>query len=391
MLTELQAKNAKQKDKRYMLFDSEGLYLEVTPNGTKSWRFRYKVEGKEHKLTLGRYPVFSLKEAREVRNDMRKKLAMGEDVAAPGKAAGVVFEDLYDEYLRRKCLPTLSETRIKSIRQKIVRHVLPRVGRKPVNDINEVQMLDLLRAIEGMGFKTTAHSVRGICGQIFRFGIAAGKCGRDPTAALQGALTPIKTEHRARLQGKENIGALLRAIDEYKGVVVRSALQLEAYLFLRPKEIRSLEWSEVEWGDRLIRIPAEKMKMKKEHLVPLARQSLKLLEDMKPVTGHGRFVFPSPRTPSGSRCLSDAALLSALRRMGYTKDEMCVHGFKGIASTELYESGKWSPDAIERQLAHVEGNSVKAAYSYAQYLDERREMMQWWGDYLNKLKTDDRT
>jgi integrase len=265
-------------------------------------------------------------------------------------------------------------------------HALPRLGDKLADEIDELILLDALRAIEAQGKYETAHIVRGICGQVFRYGIAAGKCRRDPSIALKGALQAQNTQHRARVQGKENIGALLRAIEGYRGYTVRYALTLQAHVFLRPRESSSLEWSDVSWDDAQLRIPSGRMKMRREHIVPLSSQVIELLEEMKTVSGHGRYIFPSRLAPKGDKPITIETMLSALRRLGYAKEEMTVHGFRGIAATELYESGKWSGDAIERQLAHVEGNSVKAAYSYAQYLDERRAMMQWWSDYLDTLR-----
>jgi len=340
-------------------------------------------------VTLGKYPDFSLRETRDMRNDIRKKASMGETpltMKRRDEAKGVTFAELFKEYMEKKVLPGMSKARIKGVRGKIGCHVIPRIGDRLVEEIDEPILLDVLRAIEKQEKIETAHAVKGICGQVFRYGIAAGKCRRDPSAALKGALQPRKVQHRARVQGKDNIAALMRAISDYKGFVVQCALLFEAYVFLRPNETRSLEWGEVDLKERLIRIPPEKMKMRKEHIVPLSSQVVSLLEELKTVTGHGRYVFPSSRTPNGSRCINDMTLLAAIRRMGYEKADMTIHGFRGIAATELYESGRWSGDAIERQMAHIEGNSVKAAYSYAQHLDERREMLQWWADYLDALR-----
>jgi integrase len=388
-LTELQVKNAKPKEKRYMLADGECLYIEVLPSGKKSWRMRHFADGGEKLLTLGGYPDFSLKEARDMRNDARERASLGEapfTMKQRNGAKEATFAELFKEYMDKKVLPKMSRARIKGIQGKMNCHALNRIGDMPVGEIDEVVLLDVIRAIETQGKIETAHSVRGICGQIFRYGIATGKCGRDPSAALKGALQPKVVQHRARVQGKGEIGGLMRSIGEYKGFIIRNALLFQAYALLRPGETCSVEWGEVGLQEKTIRIPAEKMKMRKEHIVPLPSQAVSLLEGLKPVTGHGGYVFPCHRTPNGSRHVSTEAMLAAIRRMGYAKDEMSVHGFRGIAATELYESGKWSGDAIERQLAHVEGNSVKAAYSYAQHLDERREMMQWWADYLDELK-----
>jgi integrase len=245
--------------------------------------------------------------------------------------------------------------------------------------------------LEGHGTIETAHRVHQIIGQIFRYGVATGRATRDPSADLRGALQAVKEKHFASITDTKQLGGLLRAIDSYTGsITVRVALQLQAYVFVRPGELRHAEWSELalESDKKEWRIPAEKMKMKQYvHVVPLSIQAISLFERMKDISGHGRYIFPSARTRSGSRPLSDAALVAALRAMGYSGEEMSAHGFRHTASTLLNESGLWSGDAIERQLAHVDRNRVRAVYNAAEYLPERRRMMQWWADYLDELKS----
>jgi integrase len=322
-----------------------------------------------------------------MRSDVRKRAFMGEDVVKKKQAPRkFTFAELFEEYLKNRVIPNHGEGRAKSLRQRMKNHALPRIGDEPADEIDETLLLEVLRSIEAQEKYETAHIIRGACGQVFRYGISAGKCLRDPSAALKEALHARNVQHRARIQGKSNIGALMRAIDGYCGHTVKSALKMQAYLFLRPRELASLEWTDVSWGETLIRIPPGRMKMKREHLVPMSRQVVEILETMREVSGHGRYVFPASVSRKGDRHMSMQAMLTALRRMGYAREEMTVHGFRGIAATELYESGKWSGDAIERQLAHVDGNSVRAAYSYAQYLDERRMMMQWWSDYIDSLR-----
>jgi Integrase len=384
-LTETQIKNAKAALKRYSLHDNEGLYLEIQPSGVKTWRYRVYGEKKERKLTIGRYPDFSLKEAREKRNELRKKLAFGESLENAAQKV-ITFGDLYREFVDHKMRPAYSEDHINTTSLRMNKHVLPFIDKTPVEQIDEPKMLELLRRVETFGYAETARKLRGICGQVFRYGIATGRLSRDPTSALVGALKPPTKEHHARVEGREKIGLLLRNIASYSSPITRYALLFIAYTFVRSKEARLAEWSEIDWTERLWNIPKGKMKARRPHIVPLSDQALSILETLRPDTGHGRYIFPSMRTPSGSKPMSPQALLGAIRNMGYETGEMTVHGLRGIAATELYESGMWGGDAIERQMAHVEGNSVKAAYSYAQYLDERRRMMQWWADYLDDLR-----
>jgi integrase len=369
-----------------MLPDGDCLYLEILKSGMKSWRMRYFTGGKETTLTLGRYPGLSLKEARSARNDMKKQTASGGPLKPKVEPKGATFAELFEEYLKNRVLPIREEARAIAVRRRMNNHALPRLGGIPADEIDEMVLLGVIRAIEAQGKYETAHIIRGTCGQVFRYGISAGKCKHDPSAALKDALHVRNTKHRARIQGKENIGALMRAIEGYGGHTVRYALMLQAYMFLRPRELASLEWNDISWGESLIRIPAGRMKMRREHIVPMSKQVAEILKELKNVSGHGKYIFTSRLSPKGDKHMSIETMLTALRRMGYAREEMTIHGFRGIAATELYESSLWSGDAIERQLAHVEGNSVKAAYSYAQYLNERREMLQWWADFLDGLK-----
>ena len=246
------------------------------------------------------------------------------------------------------------------------------------------ELLRVIQKVEQRGALDTAHRVQQIASRVFRYGVATGRCPRDPTADLRGALPPVRSNHFAAITHPKEIGALLRVIADYRGAeVTRCALKLAPLVFVRPGELRQAEWAEMQLDQAEWRIPAKKMKMKRDHIVPLSTQSIAILEDIQPLTGSGRYVFPSVLTPT--RPMSENTVNSALKRLGYTKEEMTGHGFRSMASTLLNENG-WSADAIERQLAHVEGNSVRAAYNYADYLDERRRMMQWWGDYLVKLK-----
>ncbi|MCL2009681.1 MAG: site-specific integrase [Synergistaceae bacterium] len=244
----------------------------------------------------------------------------------------------------------------------------------------------LLRRLEDRGIIDTAHRVMNYCSQIFRYAVATGRAERDPTADLRGALQPLKSKHRAAITEPAKIQQLLRAMDAFDGTyIVKCGLWFSAYTFVRPGEIRQAEWKEFNLEDAEWKISEKKMKMRRPHIVPLAKQVIELLESLKPLTGHGTYVFPSLRSSKGTQPMSENTILYALRRMGFSDDEMCAHGFRGMASTRLNEQG-WHPDVIERQLAHVERNSVRAAYNHAEYLPERRKMMQTWADYLDSLK-----
>jgi integrase len=272
---------------------------------------------------------------------------------------------------------------------RVRKYILPYLGNYHPDEITVPMLLSVIRSIESRGTFETAHIVHNILGQIMRYAVHTGRASRDISADLRGALLPVPERHFASITDTKKLGALLKAIDGYNGsVTVRSALSLLAYTFVRPGELRAAEWIELdansekqEW-----RIPAEHTKMKRLHIVPLSSQAFQLFEKMRDISGHGRCIFPSARTRSGSRPMSDNALVAALRSMGYTGDEMTAHGFRHTASTLLNESGLWSGDVIERQLAHVDRNRVRAVYNAAEYLSERRRMMQWWADYLDELK-----
>ncbi len=244
----------------------------------------------------------------------------------------------------------------------------------------------MIRTIEARGHTDLAHRITQICSQVFRYGISTGRCTMDPSGGLRGALQTHVARHQASIIDPQKIGQLLRDIEQYPGLIVREAMLFQAYTFVRPGEVRHAEWSEIDANKKEMRIAAEKMKMRRPHIVPLSSQSLAILERIKPKTGHGQYIFPSRNRLSGDAPMSENAVTAALRRMRYRSGEMTAHGFRSMASTRLYESGLWPGDAIERQLAHVEGNAVKAAYNYADHLQIRRDMMQWYADYLDRLR-----
>jgi integrase len=389
-LTELGIKQAKPQEKEYMLHDDRGLYLLVKPAGGKYWRLRYWQNSKETKMSLGVYPTVTLKEAREKRNELRKGISNGIDPKEAQRTTQnqpqELFEEITNEWFFKKVKSVRAESHYSKVWSRVERFVLPVFGKRSIRDITASEILMLLRRLEDRGIIDTAHRVMNYCSQIFRYAVATGRAERDPTADLRGALQPLKSKHRAAITDPVKIQQLLRAMDAFDGTyIVKCGLWFSAYTFVRPGEVRHAEWKEFDLEGAEWKIPSEKIKMKRPHIVPLAKQVIELLKSLKLMTGHGPYVFPSLRSSKGTQPMSENTILYALRRMGFSEDEMCAHGFRGMASTRLNEQG-WHPDCIERQLAHVEGNSVRAAYNYAEYLPERRKMMQTWADYLDSLK-----
>jgi integrase len=389
-LTDTAARNAKPGDKTRKLSDEKGLYLEITPRGGRYWRLKYRFGGREKRLALGVYPDVSLKDARERRDEARKLLANGVDPGEMKKAAkrstaeasANSFEAVAREWYA-KFSPAWTESHGGRILHRLERDIFPWLGTRPISQITASELLTALRRIENRGAVETAHRAMQNCGQVFRYAVATGRAERDPTGDLRGALPPVKEKHHASITDPKAIGGLLRAMESYEGnLITRCALRLAPLVFVRPGELRKAEWSEVDLDAAEWRIPAERMKMREQHIVPLSRQAVAILEELKPLTGRGRYLFPGART--NGRPMSENTVNAALRRLGYGKNEMTGHGFRSMASTLLNEQG-WHRDAIERQLAHAERNAVRAAYNYAEHLPERRRMMQAWADYLDTL------
>jgi integrase len=332
-----------------------------------------------------------LVEAREKRDAAKKMIANGIDPAQTRKVQkSIQIEQAENSFeaVAREWHGKYSSNWADSHATKIIRrfelYIFPWLGSRPIAEITPPELLAALRKIESKGILETAHRAQQNCGQVFRYAIATGRAERDPSADLRGALTPAKHERMATITEPKKIGELLRAIDGYEGTpVAKCALKLAPFVFVRPGELRHAEWSEIDLDSAEWRIPAEKMKMKDPHIVPLSSQALEVLTEILLITGKGQYVFPSVRT--NARPMSENTVLAALRRMGFTKEEMSGHGFRAMASTVLHEQG-WPSDVIERQLAHAERNSIKAAYNHAQHLPERRKMMQAWADYLETLK-----
>jgi len=377
MLTELQVKSAKAQGKSYMIRDDRGLYLRVDASGRKYWILRFWERGKEHQKSLGPYPDISLRDARLRRDEIQTARAKGESpstVQAPR-----LFSETVEEWIKVR-MGDKSEKYMRGIHNRLRKYILPVFGEVPIRDITSGEILKLCRKVESLGYLETAHRVKVLMGQVFRFAIASGEIDTDPTAALAGALRPQNVQHMATFSHAEDIARLMRAAYAYPYTVMRCAVLFSIYTFARPGEVRAAEWSEIR-GD-IWDIPAEKMKMKRRHLVPLSTQALAVIEELRPITGRGRYLFPSPR--NDGRCMSENGVRVALRAMGFGKDQITPHGFRAMLSTVANEHG-WNRDVIERQLAHVSGDTVRTAYNHAEYLPERRRLMQWWADWLGSL------
>jgi integrase len=385
-LTDMEVSKAKPREKVYRLGDGDGLHLEILPTGGKYWHLRYLLNGKEHKISLGVYPHITLAEAREKRNDFKRSLAHGIDPRA-SKPEVSTFEKVARDWCGRKIAPSKSEQYCYKVMSQLEKYLFPHIGNRPINEIVAPEILAPLRAIESQGKNETAHAVRQIAGQVFRYGVATGACDRDPAADLKGALASVVTKHRAAITDPRKVKDLILAMTAFSGSpVVKAALWFSAYTFQRPGEIRHAEWTEIDFDAALWRIPDPKMKEREPHLVPLSRQAVDVLQGIKPLTGHGKYIFPTIRSIArGNVPMSENTITAALRRLGFGQDEMSAHGFRGMASTILNEQG-WPPDVIERALAHAEGNSVRAAYNHARHLPERRKMIQAWADWLDGLK-----
>jgi integrase len=391
-LTDTAIRKAQPKDKTSRIFDGGGMYLEVAPAGGKWWRLKYRYAGKEKRLSLGTYPDTSLKDAREKRDAARKLLAAGVDPGEQRKAAKAAgeersansFEVIAREW-HAKQSATWVELHASRIMLRMENDIFPWLGGRPIADITAKEFLVTVNRIADRGAVESAHRVLQNCGQVMRYAIATGRAERNPVADLRGALPPVKQTHLAAITDPHAIGGLLRAIDVYQGsFVTRCALQLAPLLFVRPGELRQAEWAEFDLDAAQWNLPAEKMKMREPHLVPLAPQAVAILRELQALTGGGRYVFPSPRSPQ--RPMSNNGVLSALRRMGYGNEEMSGHGFRAMARTVLDEVLHFRPDYIEHQLAHAVKDPNGRAYNRTAHLAERRKMMSGWADYLDTLK-----
>lgn len=393
-LTDAKIKAAKLENgkKVQKLADSEGLYLLLNKSG-KYWRFKYRIAGKEKALSIGVYPQVTLKQARDARNKAKAKIKNGIDPSQAKQAEkrkqfntiqATTFKGVAYEWIEKQA-PTWATSTHKSTVARLERHILPFIGSLPIKEIEAIDVLSVARRIEEKGNIELAHRIKRMCGQVLRYAVATCRIKSDPSRDLQGALAPVVTKHRACIKDPKQAGQLMRAIQGFTGThITACALRLSPYLFLRPGELRKLEWCFIDFEAMQIVIPAENMKMKQKHVVPLAKQAMVTLKDVQALTGQGKYVFHGARATS--RPMSENTINACLQRLGYsTTHDHCAHGFRGMAATLLYELG-YRSDLVERQLAHSERNQVKAAYNHAEYLDERKAMMQQWADYLDGLR-----
>jgi len=391
-LTDTAIKAAKHGPKPIKLFDERGLFLLLQPNGGKLWRLKYRILGKEKKLSLGVYPDVSLKEARNRRDAARTLLANGADPASVKREqiqsarrnAANTFKAIADEFIEKSAKEGRAAVTIKKTRW-LLSLLEGDLGNRPITEIKPADLLESLQKIESKGHLETARRMRSFAGRVFRYGVATSRATADPSNLLRGALVAPKVTHHSAILEPKAVGELLRAIDGYQGQPLTCiALKLTPHVFVRPGELRRSEWQEFDLENAVWTIPAEKMKMRDPHFVPLSLQTLELLESAKVISEGQQYVFSS--LYPGNRPMSENTINASLRRLGYSGKEMTAHGFRSMASTLLNESGKWSADAIERALAHKDGNATRGAYHRGQHWDERVQMAQWWSDYLEILK-----
>lgn len=388
-LSEAKVRNAKPQAKPYKISDSEGMYLFVSPAGSKCWRLKYRFAGREKVLALGIYPDVSLGDARERRAQARKALAAGNDpseVKREAKRLALVksentFETVALEWYAKQehgWVPSYSS----KVKARLENHVFPKLGNRPIDDIKAPEVLAMLRVIESNGTLETVRIVKQLCGQVFMYAIATSRAERNPVPDLRGALKTPVGKHHAYLKAAE-LPDYLERLNSYASTpLIKLALIFLLLTFVRTIELRTARWSDIDFEKAEWRIPAERMKMRELHIVPLSFQAIAVLRELHKHSGHWQYVFPSQHKPLNF--MNENALIHALHRMGY-KSKATGHGFRATASTILNENG-FRPDVIERQLAHSERNGVRRAYNHAEYLPERQKMMQWWADYLDGIK-----
>lgn len=390
LLTDTKIRALKPRPKVYRVADTGGLCIEIRPTGARLWRFRYRAGAKANMIGLGEYPAMSLQDARRERDRQKALLVSGSDPSAARKLgrrqaeadADDRFETVAKEWLAKQ--GAWSPATMDKTVAMLENWAYPWIGYRPMRSISPSDMLDLIRRPESQDKIETAQRLKQRCGQIFRYGIPTGRCERDPTADLRGVLKTVRVKHHASITDRPRVGTLMRAIDGHGGsFVVLCAMKLSALTFARPGELRTWEWKEISEDGTEWRIPASKMKMRVQHIIPLSRQAQAIIAELRPLTGHGRFLFPGART--AARAMSENTVNYALRGLGYSNTEMTAHGFRSMASTLLNEDG-WNGDWIERQLAHCEKDKVRGAYNYAEYLPDRRRMMQAWADLLDQLR-----
>ena len=388
-LSQLAILNAKRKDKPYLLLDGEGLHLQIYTSGSKLWRLRYRFGGKANMMSLGAFPAVSLKEARDKRGEIKKQIAAGINPSLRRKldkisaSSANSFGAVADEYLANLKANGAAEITVSKNRWLLEDLAAP-IRNRPVNEVLPAELLDILKKIEASGRRDTAHRLRSVMGAVFRLAVATLRATNDPTYALRGALLKVRVKHRAAITDEKELGRFLISLDEYEGwPVLQSAFQFLIFTMSRPGDVRGMKRTEVDFDKRLWRIPAERMKMRRPHDVPLSRQSLAVLNVVWPLNEGHALVFPSLR--SHKKPLSENAFNSVLRNMGYSKDQATAHGFRSTASTILNERG-FSGDVIEAALAHQDEDEIRRVYNRALYLPERKKLMQEWADLLDTFK-----
>lgn len=392
-LTVAAIKTAKPKEKPYRLTDGQGLYLEIRPNGSKYWRYKYRFNGKEKRLAIGVYPEISLKEARAVHQQARLQLNDGVDPSAAKKlaaltkqiATGNSFQAIGEEWMTSS-LAGKSKDHITRTTRMLRTELFPYIGQRPVAELTAPELLAILRKIENRGHVDTAHRARQVAGQVLAYAIQTGRAERNVARDLHGALRSHQQRHRAAIvDDPQLLGQLLNDMESSNSsLTVKIAMMLSPILFQRPGEIRAMEWSEINWEQQRWEIPAEKMKMRRPHIVPLPKQAIQLLQLLLPISGRFKYVFTSNRGPS--RCISENAVRLAIRNLGYDKEVITPHGFRATARTLLDEQLNFRVDWIEHQLAHAVKDATGRAYNRTSHLEGRTEMMQAWADYLDTLK-----
>jgi integrase len=392
MLTDTQVRNAKPKDKPYKIADEKGLYLQISAAGSKLWRFKFRVDGKEKVLAFGQYPDVTLGEARDRRDAARKQLEAGLDPAVQKKAAkraktasgAVTFEGVAKDWFK-KFSALWAPAHASRVWRRIERDLLPWLGKTPIADLSAPDVLETIRRVEARGAAETAHRARSDVSTIMRYAISCGLASRDPAADTKGSLAPVKKQHFAATTDPKALGKLLVLLDEYQGShVVRTALKLQPILFCRPGELRQMRWEHLDLKKALWSLPAEAMKMRQDHIVPLSTQAVALIKDMPKIDGNP-FVFPSQR--GQGRPMSDMSTSAALKSLGIDAQKVqTMHGFRASARTILHEVLGYAPEIIEVQLAHQPAGPLKGAYARMKFIEQRKAMMQRWADYLDELK-----
>lgn len=398
-LTDTKIKKLKPEDRLYRIADFKGLAIEVKPSGVKAWRFRYRFDGKASMMSLGEYPIVTLAEARVKRDQARELLDKGinptqykrdkqeqrklDAEALQAEQDKMTFNDLFLLWHKHNS-ETWTYSHARDIRERIDKHLIPQIGYLPLDDIKPMDMIHALKKIEQGGRVETTRRIKQYANRIFKFGIGFGHCERNPASELPNDIfQKAEKSNYAHTTDAKVLTQIINAIDDYTGdIITRKALELAPYVFLRSKELAGLEWCEIDYESGVIEIPAERMKKKRAHLVPISSKVKEILDYMHPLSGDSKYVFPSPRTKS--RPIGEQTLNPALHRLGF-KNIQTFHGFRHTASTMLNEMG-FIGDIIEKQLAHEETNKVRGAYNKALYIEQRKEMMQAWSDYLSGLK-----